>query len=816
MSAQTVEVWLNLPVAEAFSVVSCQLTEGMSEITRAVVTIASVEPLDFEAAAAGPAAVTLLLDGLPVRRWTLAVWRAAFTSVEEGLLRYEVELCDRLQLLALTTSTRKFRHQSVRDIVSSVLGEQGIGCVWRTVRSLPKRSYCVQYRETGLAFVRRLLEQEGIFHTALPDGAVIFGDASGASPRVEPESRFELVEVAGALDASVLGVREIRKVARVASGSVTVNDFNWKKPGLSLLQSCAAGRDAELTIYDYPAGYREPDEGARIARTRLEAKRVEASCVEGLGNVAGFAPARVFTFGSDAGQAFAGEYLLVHVEHRVENTPPSDEQGSATTTYVNRFRAIPQAAPFRPAVSAPRPTVAGSHTAMVRGPAGAEIHTDEHGRFKAQFHWDRDASGTDADSRWIRMMQEAATSMTLARVGWEVNVAYVHGDPERPIGLSRNINGVMPPAYAQPSNKNVMTLKTPSSPAKGGYSELKLDDTAAAMRLDLRAERDLVGLVKNDKAERIGNNEAHVARASLSHEVGKEQNVTIGADSTTDCEGSYKLVVEGSRTKSVGGSETIDVGGKISVTTSGNETEQIGKVRLTIDGSFVTPSGDSLAGTAKQAATGAAQGAAQGAAMSALSGGGLSGAASAVGGSLSSMVPASSLAAAAALGIQGKITRTAANGVQRVVGGAFISAAGGDIKIDAGKGYTETVVGAKLTYADDGITQNVEGAMALTVAGALFRTAKGDMKSTAKKIKVNVGGPAALSSKEKFTISGKVITIEAATKLDIQAGAEGSKKLAIELGPAAMLMKGGPVLLESSGKIVTTGCSINLTVVEES
>src|SRR5262249_41621282 len=151
---------------------------------------------------------------------------------------------------------------------------------------------------------------------------------------------------------------------------------------------------------------------------------------------------------------------------------------------------IPAEVPFRPARVTPRPSITGCHTAMVRGPAGEEIHTDEHGRFRAQFHWDREAKGTDADSRWIRYLQESQTGVTLARVGWEVTTAYIDGDPDRPIGLARDINGAMPPAYAPVANPNTMTVKTPSSPATGGFNEIKLDDSKGSMLFYMRAERD--------------------------------------------------------------------------------------------------------------------------------------------------------------------------------------------------------------------------------------------------------------------------------------------------------------------------------------
>ena len=235
----------------------------------------------------------------------------------------------------------------------------------------------------------------------------------------------------------------------------------------------------------------------------------------------------------------------------------------------------------------PQPTIGGCHTAIVRGPVGEEIHTDVYGRFKAQFHWDREAKGTDEDSRWVRPLR-SATGMVLARVGWEMSVAYIDGDPDRPVGIARHINGVMPPTYGQPANKNTMTIRTPTSPFTGGYNEVKLDDTAGSMLFHVRAERDFIGIVKNDRTERIGVDETHVVNLSVSP-VDRDQTVRIDGSSITQAAKTYSLHVQHDRKKTVLGNETVHTGADISVSTEGDEDENVGLVRLTVCGSVSPP-----------------------------------------------------------------------------------------------------------------------------------------------------------------------------------------------------------------------------------
>jgi type VI secretion system secreted protein VgrG len=702
MSPPAVDVTLTSSFLAGARVVAVTIVEGISTLTRAEVETASEEHLDLAAALRSDVGLALTLGGAPARSFALRLGGARFLGIVNGLFRYRLELHPRLWFLRHTLDTRKFRDRTAQEIVSSVLSGANEPLEWRITASVPKRNYCVQYRESNLAFVSRLLEREGIYFTFTESDVLELGDRSATADFVAGERHFELLDAEGALTHGKLGIHAFEKTAAVAPGRATVNDFDWKRPALDLVSSAAAGEDSELETYDYPAGFRDPERGAFLARILLEAHRVPSRTALGRSNVAAFAPLRRFIFGERAGDELAGEYLLIEVEHRALSLPREE----AGYSYENQFRAIPAQVPFRPAWKTPRPTVKGFHTAIVRGPAGAEIHTDQHGRFRAQMHWDREAEGTDADSRWLRLMQEPSTSMALARVGWEMNVAYIDGDPDRPIGVGRNINGVMPPAYALPAHQTEMTVRTPTSPASGGFHELRLDDRAGAQSFSLRAERDFIGVVKRDRTERVGHDEVRAISGSHVHGVERDQTVRIGGDSATVCGGEERLAVRGDRSVAVGGSETIEVSASSEAAVLGDDSEIVGGARITLAG----------------------------------------------------------------LGGDGAIRRRTAEDLSRTAGGAFVTVAQGNARTLVQRDLSEAIAGADLVLAKGGsIAQTTGGARRLTVAGSLFRTSGEDMGISAQHSRVEVAGAASLRSEERVELRGHSIVLEARAGLRLTA-----------------------------------------------
>lgn len=587
------ELHLALPEPYVVEVVRCRLDEGMSQRTEANVEIATNELLDV-AALVGEA-VTLRLDGRETRQWPLVLAEARFTGEEGGRLRYEIICFDPLWPQSLTKSTRKFRGASARDIVGGYLDRAGVAHRWRLTAEPPRRRYCVQYRESNLAFIERLLEFEGIYYRYDDEGVLELGDHSvAATPTLAQDAPFELLESEGALSRGEEGLSALRRRGRLLPGKVTLMDYNWKHPELTLRASAVGDRDADLELYQPWSGYRQPDEGSRLARLRLEAERAMARVLEGSGSIVTFAPGHRFAVG-DAAAGFGGRYLLVKVEHVFHH---GGFDGLETSSYENSFKAIPETVPFRPPLVTPVPVIRGTHSAMVRGPVGEEIYTDEYGRFRVQHHWDREARGDDHDSRWLRLLQEPTTSQHLARVGWEMFVVYVEGDPDRPFGLGRAINGTALPSYALPGNMSRMTMQTPSSPASGGFSELMMDDAAGRQGINFRAEKDLDILVKNDRFEWIGNNETHTVGESLDHTVFGAQQVEIGQHESSTYGKDHMLQVQGNRTVTVGVNEQVTVKLNQSAKVALTDSETVGAMRLTTSGSFELPDIGELAKSA--------------------------------------------------------------------------------------------------------------------------------------------------------------------------------------------------------------------------
>ena len=702
MSKQALRIEVFLSIGDAsWPALRARVEEGMSALGGAWVEVAVGTDLDVEGLLEEPATLVILWDGQEKRRFSMQLAKARFLDEESGHLHYELELRPSLWFLGLDKNTRKFRDQPAEPIVGKVLGEGSVAHAFRTTRQSKSQPYCVQYRETNLDFVSRMLEFEGFYYSFDPDGTMIIGDASSASPEVEGGAEFELIDAAGALSHGDFGITSFERGARVGSGKATVNDYNWKTPALPLIASATGAKDTHLEIYDYPVGYRDPATGQVLAKLRVEALCAEKRFVEGTSTVFGFAPAHIFSFTHEEGASFSGRYLLVHVEHDYR------EEGGVAH-YENRFRAIPADVPFRPAVKTERPEIQGNHTVMVRGPVGEEIHTDAYGRAKVQFHWDREAKGTDEDSRWIRMLQEISTSIALSRVGWEISVGYIDGDPTRPMGLARQINGQMVPMYSQPAFKNRMTIRTETYPGKQGFNEMRMEDSSGSMTIDWHAQKDWKNVIQHDRNETIGNNLTVFVQAESSRTVEKNQTITIGADQTRTVGRDVVNKVEQDRTHSIGGNENIEVSAGANVSVDGSEVETVGGVRYTRAGNDES----------------------------------------------------------------GSIDRTVQESFTRTVGGSYVAMAGGSISHEAREMLIEAAVGSKLTIAtEESLKQGIKGRLTTFVSGFVLRKSLSDMSVSAKKTQVDVGASAIFQSAERMELRSKEIELVSSASIKLVAGA---------------------------------------------
>ena len=570
-------------LAGDWRITDATVREAISEPTRATVRMLSRDPIDGAPAIGAPARLSITVDGVPQRHFHLVLIGLRFDGLHrDGLHRYVIELAHELWLLGLRADVRMFQEKGAGEIVAAVLERAGIPADRASLslqRTPAKRAYCVQYRETDLAFVSRLLEHEGIFYIISHEESaarVIFGDAQSAFSPIDGEHRVPMLDA----DTHGWGVHALLLETRAAPGRVTLGDYRYETPGVDLTVSLPAQDGAPGDRFEYPTGHTTPAEGKALAAIRAEEVRAHATEGRGRSDVITFQAGRTFSLERAAREALSQEYLLRSVEHRVVAQPLDDS--ADVEPYANAFTCAPISARHRPPRVTPRPRIRGAHAVVTTGPAGSEIHTDKLGRMKARLFWDREGRDDDTSSCWIRLVQHPISgSMILARIGWEMAVTYFDGDPDRPIAICRMYNAEKTSPYAYPAAATRMALQTASSPGGGGTNEVRMEDGSGGMEMFIHASRDYDAATNNNKSESVGIDEWRQVGVDEQITVGGSQTVSIGADASTTVSADAGVRVTGDRTRTVGASETVTVGGDLSENVTGSDTESTGGSHMT-------------------------------------------------------------------------------------------------------------------------------------------------------------------------------------------------------------------------------------------
>lgn len=432
---------------------------------------------------------------------------------------FRVVLSSELFKLTQTRQSRVFQGLTTKGIVAKILKEHAIEAVcWESLTEKYRpRNYCVQYRESDYDFVSRLLEEEGIFFFFRHDesrATLCFADATAAFSPIEGEATLPVRAPSGMQrqDESCGGV-VLAQAMRPKT--VLLGDYAFKKPLLDC--SATSKRETELggCVYEFPGEFVEPELGARLAKVRmeeLEATKVSASTTS---DCTRLQPGLTFTPQGNANEALDHEFVVLHVAHQGSQPQASERSGGGgQNRYHNAVTLLPADLPFRPPRVTPRPVVLGAHTATVAGPKGEtmpqgeEIHTDAHGRVQVRFHWDREGGTGNGASCWIRVAQVGAGAgfggIDIPRVGQEVLVTFLEGDPDRPIIVGRVYNGVNPVPYALPEHKTRSGFRTSSTGASGGHNELMFEDRSGQELVRIRAQKNLVKNVLADETEHTG------------------------------------------------------------------------------------------------------------------------------------------------------------------------------------------------------------------------------------------------------------------------------------------------------------------------
>jgi type VI secretion system secreted protein VgrG len=537
-----------------------------------------------------------------------------------------------LSALRHTRDTRIFQGLSVPEVLAQVLANQ-LGPYGRAARqslqrSYPKREYTVQYQESHFDFVHRLMEEEGIVYYFEQDGAIetmVLVDVAQAHASIGVLDYSSVVGDAGVHEREY--VRSFEPASAVVGSEVTTRHFDWTRPTASIV-GAASGlggsgdgpdgssvgparesyqHDEALTLHGYAGAYQAHDatDQARLRREvqLRDARRFEAhsTCVEVR------AGARIELTQHPVATLDA-PYNVIAVQHFVGTHAQRSAMAEPSQHYVNRFSAVPADVSYRPRRVRPRPRVSGIQTAIVTGPPGEEIHTDEHGRVKVQFPWDRQGQMDDRTTCWIRCMQTSAGAgfgaFVLPRVGMEVVVAFVDGDPDRPLVTGTVYNGANPGPYPMPEKKMLTVFKSNSYPGGGGFNELRLDDTKNAEEIWLHGQKDWNTLILNDlnrdvlrdetqnvirhRTRTVGVDETLSVGHDRTRRVTNDESIFIGANRTEVVQLDETLTVGVARTRSVGAAETVTVGAAQTITVGAARTINVAGAQLHVIGASTT------------------------------------------------------------------------------------------------------------------------------------------------------------------------------------------------------------------------------------
>ncbi|MBG7130556.1 type VI secretion system spike protein VgrG1a [Pseudomonas aeruginosa] len=548
-----------------------QRMEGREELGRLFayeLHLVSENPnLPLEQLLGKPMSLSLELPGGSRRFFHGIVARCSQVAGHGQFAGYQATLRPWPWLLTRTSDCRIFQNQSVPEIIKQVFRDLGFSD-FEDALTRPYREweYCVQYRETSFDFISRLMEQEGIYYWFRHEQKrhiLVLSDAYGAHRSPGGYASVPYYP-------PTLGHRERdpffdwQMAREVQPGSLTLNASDFPRPGARLEVRSNIARPhaaADYPLYDYPGEYVQSQDGEQYARNRIEAIQAQHERVRLRGVVRGIGAGHLFRLSGYPRDDQNREYLVVGAEYRVVQELYETGSGGAGSQFESELDCIDASQSFRLLPQTPVPVVRGPQTAVVVGPKGEEIWTDQYGRVKVHFHWDRHDQSNENSSCWIRVSQAWAGknwgSMQIPRIGQEVIVSFLEGDPDRPIITGRVYNAEQTVPYELPANATQSGMKSRSS--KGGtpanFNEIRMEDKKGAEQLYIHAERNQDNLVENDASLSVG----HDRNKSIGH----DELARIGNNRTRAVKLNDTLLVGGAKSDSVTGTYLIEAGAQI-------------------------------------------------------------------------------------------------------------------------------------------------------------------------------------------------------------------------------------------------------------
>jgi type VI secretion system secreted protein VgrG len=506
---------------------------------------------------------------------------AASSLMAQGMRLYKAEVVPWLWFLTRTADCRIFQNKTVPQIIEQLFSDHGEIKDYEITEvkgTHPKREYCVQYRETDFDFISRLMEEEGIFywfrHTE-NSHTLVLADQKGAYKDL-PDKEVEYV--GGTDETLVQGqLHAWERRHEFQPGKWVQTDYNFKTPGTKLhtsTQTVVEQPDMKkYEIFDYPGRYSDSQDGEQLTKLRMEETELNCDRITAGGSYCRFTPGGKFTVKRHECSSEEGKcYLVTSVSHQADDQTYLGGQ-EQSERYSNEFTCIPADVVFRPTRKTRKPVVQGPQTAVVVGPKGEEIHTDEYGRVKVQFHWDRYGKMDENSSCFVRVSHPWAGKnwgmVAIPRMGQEVLVDFLEGDPDKPIITGRVYNAEQMPPYGLPANATQTGILTRSSKGGSGANanEIRFEDKKGSEQLYIHAEKNQDISVENDETHSVGRDRTKTVDHDETTHVKNDRTETVGNNE--------KIAIIQNRTETVGGDETITVSKNRSRTVILNENIKV-------------------------------------------------------------------------------------------------------------------------------------------------------------------------------------------------------------------------------------------------
>ncbi|MBY7916250.1 type VI secretion system tip protein VgrG [Vibrio fluvialis] len=553
------------------------------------------------------AELTLYRDDVLVQRVNGIVRR--FTQGDTGHHHtfYSLTLVPALERLSLRHNSRIFQLNTVPEILSILLQEMGINdYAFALTRDCAQREFCVQYRETDLDFFHRLAAEEGLVYSFIHEEGkhtLIFSDASESLPKLGEPIPYNTL-AGGMIESPYISALSVHTQSEVSQ--TALQDYSFKKPAYSFAQQAVgtemAYQQPNYEHFDAPGRYKDDVSGKAFSQIRLDYLRRNAHTATGKSNQPLLRPGVKFDLQEHLDDTLNRDWLVVRVTSQGTQPQAQEEAGgNGATTYANQISLIPAHRTWRATPQA-KPQVDGPMIATVVGPQGEEIFCDEHGRVKLHFPWDRYSNGDEHSSCWVRVSQGWAGSqygmIAIPRIGHEVIVSFLNGDPDQPIVTGRTYHATNTAPYTLPDNKTKTVLRTETHQGQG-YNELSFEDQAGSEQIYLHAQKDFDGLIENDHTSLIKHDKHLTVENDRFTQIKNNQHLTVGGESRESVTGNRTLMVEGSLHVKTGSVWVNESGTEVHIKAGQKVVIEAGsEITVKAGGSFVKvdPAGVHLSG----------------------------------------------------------------------------------------------------------------------------------------------------------------------------------------------------------------------------